>query len=82
MYTTDPIRLAQAQFFETALQRNPALEQERPDRAISADQACLEFIDQIHSSMGLPPAHASVNGYRAETNYYLRARLVRSTALV
>ena len=49
----DPIRLAHAQLFETTLDWNSRLEQQRPDRAVAAKHARLQFIKQIHATKRL-----------------------------
>ena len=43
-----PLRLADAEFLETALQRDAVVEQHRAHRAVATDETTLEFVEEIH----------------------------------
>ena len=48
MNSADPVGIAHAQLLETTLQRHTALQQDRADCAIAADDARLKLLEQIH----------------------------------
>jgi hypothetical protein len=45
----DAVRFGQAKFLETSLERYSVLEQQRPDRPISAEDARFKFVEEIHA---------------------------------
>ena len=44
----NPIRFRHTQLFETTLERDPRLQKQSPDRSVSAENARLKFIEQVH----------------------------------
>ncbi len=48
MDCADPVRLAYAEFFQAAIYRHAAIEQQRSHRAVAAYDSQLKFLQQIH----------------------------------